>query len=109
MFLSTVKKSSFVLLLVLSIASFGQEKHLKNIKQLTFGGDNAEAYFSPKGDKLTLQVTNKAFGVSCDQIFITFYTLQPMRQIMRVLHRQNLLMGNIYGQFILNLIFILLI
>jgi Tol biopolymer transport system component len=70
MFLSTVKKSSFVLLLVLSIASFGQEKHLKNIKQLTFGGDNAEAYFSPKGDKLTLQVTNKAFGVSCDQIFM---------------------------------------
>ena len=70
MILSTVKKSSFVLLLVLSIASFGQEKHLKNIKQLTFGGDNAEAYFSPKGDKLTLQVTNKAFGVSCDQIFM---------------------------------------
>jgi Tol biopolymer transport system component len=70
MFLSTVKKSSFVLLLMLSIASFGQEKHLKNIKQLTFGGDNAEAYFSPKGDKLTLQVTNKAFGVSCDQIFM---------------------------------------
>jgi Tol biopolymer transport system component len=70
MILSTVKKSSFVLLLVLSIASFGQEKHLKNIKQLTFGGDNAEAYFSPKGDKLTLQLTNKAFGVSCDQIFM---------------------------------------
>ena len=70
MFLSTVKKSSTLLFLLLSIASIGQEKHLKNIKQLTFGGDNAEAYFSPKGDKLTLQVTNKAFGVSCDQIFM---------------------------------------
>ncbi|MBT7725949.1 MAG: hypothetical protein HN702_01020, partial [Flavobacteriales bacterium] len=23
-----------------------KEKHLQNIKQLTFGGDNAEAYFS---------------------------------------------------------------
>mgnify|MGYP005850007315 CR=1 FL=1 len=55
---------------ILSLQSIAQEKHLKNIKQLTFGGDNAEAYFNPKGDKLTLQVTNKAFGVSCDQIFM---------------------------------------
>ena len=23
------------------------EKHLRNLKQLTFGGENAEAYFSP--------------------------------------------------------------
>ena len=33
------------------------------------GGDNAEAYFSPDGKKLTLQVTNKQFGVACDQIY----------------------------------------
>ena len=60
----------FLLLSLATLTGFGQEKHLKNIKQLTFGGDNAEAYFNPKGDKLTLQVTNKAFGVSCDQIFM---------------------------------------
>ena len=24
----------------------GEEKHLSNVRQLTFGGDNAEAYFS---------------------------------------------------------------
>ncbi len=28
------------------------EKHLRNIKQLTFGGQNAEAYFSADGKKL---------------------------------------------------------
>lgn len=57
-------------IVLLSQTFHAQEKHLKNIKQLTFGGDNAEAYFNPAGDKLTLQVTNKAFGVSCDQIFM---------------------------------------
>jgi Tol biopolymer transport system component len=43
------------------------EKHLKNIRQLTFGGENAEAYFSPDGSKLIFQSTrdeNKA-----DQIY----------------------------------------
>ena len=64
------KKFLLVLITSFSVLAPAQEKHLKNIKQLTFGGDNAEAYFSPKGDKLTLQVTNKAFGVSCDQIFM---------------------------------------
>ena len=47
-----------------------QESNLKNIKKLTFGGDNAEAYFSPDSKSLTLQVTNTAFGVPCDQIFM---------------------------------------
>jgi TolB protein len=72
MFSLNLKQNNWLFLLIslVSISSFAQEKHLKNIKQLTFGGDNAEAYFNPSGDKLTLQVTNKAFGVSCDQIFI---------------------------------------
>ena len=33
-------------------------------------GDNAEAYFSPDGKFLTMQVTNKDLGVECDQIFL---------------------------------------
>ena len=37
---------------------YSQEHNLRNIQKLTFGGDNAEAYFSPDGKKLTLQVTN---------------------------------------------------
>ena len=44
-----------------------QEKHLRNIKQLTFGGENAEAYFSADGKKLIFQSTRD--GRECDQIF----------------------------------------
>jgi TolB protein len=43
------------------------EKHLRNIKQLTFGGENAEAYFSPDGRKLIFQSTRD--GHECDQIY----------------------------------------
>lgn len=43
------------------------ERHLKNIKQLTFGGENAEAYFSLDGSKLSYQWTQR--GAECDQIF----------------------------------------
>jgi Tol biopolymer transport system component len=44
------------------------EPHLQNIRQLTFGGDNAEAYFSPDGKKLAFQSNFKGWGHSCDQI-----------------------------------------
>lgn len=47
------------------------EKHLANIKQLTNGGDNAEAYFSFDGSKLVFQSNNSAWGLGCDQIFYT--------------------------------------
>lgn len=43
------------------------EKHLKNIKQLTFAGENAEAYFSPDGKRLVFQ--SKRDGRGCDQIY----------------------------------------
>ena len=46
------------------------ERHLKNIVQLTFGGDNAEAYFSFDNKKLVFQSNNSKWGLSCDQIFI---------------------------------------
>ncbi len=45
-----------------------QEKHLKNITQLTFGGENAEAYFSFDEKRLIFQSTREPF--KCDQIFI---------------------------------------
>ncbi|MDG1721226.1 MAG: hypothetical protein P8I31_08310 [Bacteroidia bacterium] len=47
------------------------EKHLKNIRQITFGGDNAEAYFSFDGLKLVFQAKNPAWNASCDQIYVT--------------------------------------
>jgi TolB protein len=44
-----------------------RETHLQNLKQLTFGGQNAEAYFSFDGTKLIFQSTRPPF--ECDQIF----------------------------------------
>jgi TolB protein len=44
-----------------------EEKHLRNIRQLSFGGENAEAYFSADGKKLIFQSTRD--GRACDQIY----------------------------------------
>ena len=38
---------------------YAQEVHLKSVKQLTFGGDNAEAYWSFDDKKVVFQATNK--------------------------------------------------
>ncbi len=46
------------------------ESHLRNIRQLTFGGDNAEAYFSFDNQWLSFQATNPEWGAECDQIFL---------------------------------------
>ena len=48
---------------------YPQENHLKNVRKLTFGGDNAEAYWSFNGQYLSFQATNGSWGVECDQIF----------------------------------------
>jgi len=48
--------------------TFDGEKHFKDIRQLTFGGENAEAYFSPDGKKLIYQATVR--GAACDQEYI---------------------------------------
>jgi TolB protein len=53
-----------------SAVHYPQEKHLSNVRQLTFGGDNAEAYWSFNDSKLVLQITNEKLGAECDQIFI---------------------------------------
>jgi Tol biopolymer transport system component len=48
---------------------FEGEKHFRNIRQLTFGGDNAEAYFSSDGKAISFQRTAPKDGIACDQIF----------------------------------------
>ena len=60
----------FILIATFSMmASSGQEtSRLHNIRQLTFGGQNAEAYWSPDGKRLIFQSTREGYG--CDQIFI---------------------------------------
>lgn len=49
---------------------YKEEVHFKNLRQLTFGGDNAEAYFSFDGKWIVFQKTNPKENIQCDQIFI---------------------------------------
>ena len=51
----------------LSSLTYEGEKHLANVRQLTFGGENAEAYWSADGKKLIFQSTRPPYA--CDQIF----------------------------------------
>jgi Tol biopolymer transport system component len=48
--------------------SFPDEQHLKNITQLTFDGDNGEAYFNWDNNKLIFQSNRN--GYECDKIWI---------------------------------------
>src|SRR5260370_39989654 len=50
------------------IPSDSGEVHLRNIRQLTFGGQNAEAYFSRSGRELIFQRQEGDSG--CDQEFV---------------------------------------
>ena len=50
-----------------SITPHPKEVHLRNIRQLTTNGDNAEAYFSFDGQKIIFQSTREPY--KCDQIF----------------------------------------
>jgi len=50
------------------IAPDSGEVHLRNIRQITFGGQNAEAYFSRSGRQLILQRTPGDTG--CDQQYV---------------------------------------
>ena len=45
-----------------------QETHLRNLRQLTFGGENAEAYFSADDRQLIFQA-HRGEG-NCDQIYV---------------------------------------
>jgi Tol biopolymer transport system component len=51
----------------MALSQLEKEAHLTNIKQITFGGLNAEAYFSADGSKLIYQAAKG--GYSCDRMF----------------------------------------
>ncbi|GMR62511.1 hypothetical protein PMAYCL1PPCAC_32706, partial [Pristionchus mayeri] len=55
------------------------EVHLRNIRQLTFGGSNAEGYFSFDNKKLTYQATLTG-STNCDQIYQIDLTKDPRMQ-----------------------------
>lgn len=49
---------------------YPEEVHFKSIRQITFGGDNAEAYWSFDDEQLIFQSNNPKWGVGCDQMFL---------------------------------------
>ena len=49
---------------------YNGEKHFKSIRQITFGGDNAEAYWSFDDKQMIFQSNNKQWGLECDQMFL---------------------------------------
>ena len=49
------------------------EKNFKSLRQVTFGGDNAEAYWSFDDQKLIFQSNNRKWNVRCDQMFVMNY------------------------------------
>src|SRR5688572_31477206 len=59
-----------ILALVPALAALAESHgaHLDHIRQLTNGGQNAEAYWSPDGKRLIFQTTRKPYD--CDQIFV---------------------------------------
>ncbi len=59
---------TWILLLAVAFAAPAQNGRLGDLRQLTHGGSNAEAYWSPDGKRLIFQSTRAPYG--CDQIFV---------------------------------------
>src|ERR1035438_2236720 len=51
-----------------AITAFAADAHLGNYRQLTHGGQNAEAYWAPDGKRLIFQSTRPPY--ECDQMYI---------------------------------------
>src|SRR5690348_12890603 len=64
--------ASFALLLILAqgmvVPAESGEVHLRNVRQLTFGGQNAEAYYSASGRLLIFQ--RQGPDEQCDQMYV---------------------------------------
>jgi len=61
-------KAVISLIATACLAAEAPPSHLTNIRQLTSGGQNAEAYWSPDGQRLIFQTTRPPYA--CDQMFI---------------------------------------
>ena len=62
------------------------ETHLGNIRQLTFGGNNAEAYFSGDGTRLIFQ-RQDSVDSGCDQQYVMRIDGSDMRRVSNGLGR----------------------
>ncbi|MTE27149.1 TolB family protein [Winogradskyella ouciana] len=49
---------------------YPEETNFKSLRQVTYGGDNAEAYWSFDDKQLVFQSNNVKWGVNCDQMFL---------------------------------------
>jgi dipeptidyl aminopeptidase/acylaminoacyl peptidase len=53
-----------------SALNYPEETHFKSLRQLTWGGDNAEAYWSFDDKQLVFQATNPDWAADCDRIYV---------------------------------------
>ena len=65
-----------------ALLSENEMKYLRNIKQLTFGGNNAEAYWSFDDEMLVFQSDYSGWGAECDQIFYTNWKTDDLKNNM---------------------------
>ncbi|HEX2204628.1 MAG TPA: hypothetical protein VHG91_15065 [Longimicrobium sp.] len=63
-----------------AVASSPSEPRLRNLRQLTDGGENAEAYFSGDGERLVFQSTRPG-GRPCDEIFTMTVEGEDVRRV----------------------------
>ena len=74
--------TALLLAAVQTVAPDSGEAHLKNIRQLTFGGQNAEAYFAHSGRQIIFQrTTPDSGGHGCDQEYIINVDGTGMRRV----------------------------
>lgn len=66
-------------------------KYLKNIKQLTFGGNNAEAYWSFDDSMLVFQSDYSAWGAECDQVYYVYWREDDLKNLRETLSIQEML------------------
>lgn len=66
----------------IAVAAEPGESHLSNVRQLTFGGNNAESYFSADGKRLIFQRKESVDkNVGCDQEYVINVDGTGMRRI----------------------------
>ncbi|MEQ1632558.1 MAG: hypothetical protein ABL997_09305 [Planctomycetota bacterium] len=75
----TIPNGSLVVGAGKPVANLEGEPHLRNVRQLTFDGENAEAYWSNDGQRLILQ--RRAGEMPADQIYVLDLASGAMQQI----------------------------
>jgi Tol biopolymer transport system component len=75
----TVPGAPFVITAGYSVPDVPGERHLRDVRQLTFDGENAEAYWSDDGRRLILQ--RRSGAMTADQIFVLDLTTGDLQRV----------------------------